>query len=147
MNLRTLLSLVCVAGLCISVGCFKNSTTQGSSESSSNSSKSSSSSSSPSEDAESSYARDVRDLTAAYAVNDLGVRSFQRTISSIARDYGVTDWEQHQRTYVAIGQGLARARVDGVKAAQFSQHLSAANSQRTAWIRSGYEGVAGTATE
>jgi hypothetical protein len=154
MNLRTLLSLMCVASLCISAGCFKSSTTQGSSESSSNSSKSSSNSSksssnssSPSDDAESSYARDVRDLTATYAANDLDVRSFQRTLSSIARDYGVTDWEQHQRTYIAIGQGLARAGVNGVDAAQFSQNVAAANPQRTAWIRSGYEGVPGTAPE
>lgn len=153
MNLRMLLSLMCVAGFCVSAGCFKSSTTQGSSESSSNSSKSSSNSStsssgssSPSDDVESSYARDVRDLTATYAANDLDVRSFQRTLSSIARDYGVTDWEQHRRTYIAIGQGLARAGVDGADAAQFSQNV-AANSHRTAWIRSGYEGVPGTAPE
>jgi hypothetical protein len=146
-NLRALLSLVCAASLCVSVGCFKSSTTQGSSESSSNSSKSSSSSSSPSDDAKSSYARDVRDLTATYAVNDLDVRSFQRTLSSVARDYGVTDWEQDQGTYIAIGRGLARARVDGAEAAQFSQGVSDANPQRTAWIRSGYEGVPGTAAE
>lgn len=146
MRLRVALSLVCAASLCMGTGCFKSSTTQGSSESSSNSSKSSSDSSksssgssSPSDESESSYARDVRDLTAACAASDIDVSSFERTLSSIARDYGVTDWEDDRVTHIAIGRGLARAHVDAAEAARFGAQIAGPHPERAAWIRSGFD--------
>ncbi len=143
MRVHVVLSFVGAVGLFLSVGCFKSSTTQGSSDSSSKSSKSSSKSSSPEDDDTSAYATDVRDLTAAYASSGLDVRSFQRTLGSVAADYGITDWERDQRTYLAIGRGLAKAQVDAARAEQFGGEISDASEQRMAWIKSGYQGEPG----
>ena len=147
---RVALSVVGVVGVFMLVGCFKSSTTQGSSESSSNSSKSSSKSSksssessSPGDEEGSAYATDVRELAAAYASSGLDVRSFQRTLGAVAADYGITDWERDEGTYVAIGRGLAKAQVDGASAERFGSEISDANEQRMAWIRTGYRGEPG----
>jgi hypothetical protein len=139
MTPRVILSFVGVVGLFLLAGCFKSSTTQGSSESSSKSSKSSSGSSSPADADSSAYATDVRDLTAAYASSGLDVRSFQRTLGSVAADYGITDWERDEGTHVAIGRGLTKAQVGGAQAEQLSSEISDTNERRMAWIRSGYQ--------
>jgi hypothetical protein len=139
MTSRVVLPFVGVVAIFLLAACFKSSTTQASSESSSNSSKSSSGSSSPADDDSSAYATDVRDLTAAYASQGLDVRSFQRTLGAVATDYGITDWERDEGTYVAIGRGLAKAQVGSAHAERFSSEIAGANERRMAWIRRGYQ--------
>jgi len=149
---RTTALLIGVVALCFSTGCgvFKSSTTQASVESSSKSSaagfrsssspfKWSSDSSSPAGDTPSAYQHDVSDYTAKFAASEGNVQSFQRDLSSIAEGHGVTDWEQDDATYLAIGRGLAKAGVSGQRYQLLSVQLSNQNPSQLALVNSGYE--------
>jgi len=149
---RVITVLIGAAALCLLAGCgvFKSSTTQASVESSSKSSAASSrsssspfrwssDSSSPAGDTASAYQRDVTDYTAKFAASDGDVQSFQRDLSAIAEDHGVTDWEQDDATYLAIGSGLAKAGVSGERYQLLSVELSNQNQTHLALVNSGYK--------
>jgi hypothetical protein len=149
---RTTTILIGAVALCFSAGCgvFKSSTTQASVESSSKSSAASSrsssspfrwssDSSSPAGDTPSAYQRDVTDYTAKFAASDGDVQSFQRDLSAIAEDHGVTDWEQDDATYLAIGSGLAKAGVSGERYQLLSVELSNQNQSQLTLVNSGYK--------
>ncbi len=144
--------LIGAAVLCLLAGCgvFKSSTTQASVESSSKSSAASSrsssspfrwssDSSSPAGDTSSAYQRDVTDYTAKFAVSDGNPQSFQRDLSAIAEDHGVTNWEQDDDTYLAIGRGLAKAGVSGERYQLLSVELSNQNQSHLSLVNSGYK--------
>ena len=123
-------------------GCFKSVTLQASSESSSKSLsspfKSSSNSSSPDEK-EAEVTRDVRDATELWAIRGGGdVDSLRRDVGSIAREYGVTDWEQHAVTYRAIGRGLRRSQLERESFDSIMAELAAGAPRALAWIEAGY---------
>jgi hypothetical protein len=155
MTERVALGLILGAALCLATGCFsKSSTTQASFESSSKFSSSPFKSSSKSsggdekkekdgDDAktETSYQRDVRIHTAEFArsAREPDLESFQRGLSAIAEDHGITNWEQFADTYVAIGWGLADSGLDDWSAQQLATTLSADDVSRLALVRSGYE--------
>lgn len=128
-------------GLCFLLGCFKSSTTQASFEGSSKSSaapfKSSSDSSGSSDKRQAAYHRDVRDYTARFAAAPGDVRVFQRDLSAIAESHGVTDWEHDDVTYFAIGQGLARAGLEGDRFRRLAKEL--ASKRDLAMVKAGYE--------
>ena len=140
-------TLILAMALCFGTGCVsKSSTTQGSSESFSDSSSSpfewssSSSDSSPDDDkTESAYERDVRDYTASYATSTGDVRGLQRDLAAIAEEYGVTDWERHDATYVAIGRGLARAASDPGRTESLAVELANQDHRRLELMRVAYE--------
>ena len=142
---RSLVSVLGLLALCVVVGCFKSSTTQASSESSSKASsspfESSSASSSPSDDEgeDSAYRRDVRDYAARFATGGGDVQAFQRDLGAIAEGHGVTDWEREQATYVAIGQGLARAGLDQSQFHRLAVQIAHEDHAHLALLRAGYE--------
>lgn len=149
---RTITVLVGVVALCFAAGCgvFKSSTTQASVESSSDSSAAgfrsssspfrwSSDSSSPSGESALAYQRDVTDYTAKFAASEGDPRSFQRDLSAIAEGHGVTDWEQDDDTYLAIGRGLAKAGLSEQRFQQLAVQLSNQNQSQLALVKSGYE--------
>ena len=149
---RVIAILIAAAVLCLLAGCgvFKSSTTQASVESSSKSSAASSrsssspfrwssDSSSPAGDTASAYQRDVTDYTAKFAASEGDVQSFQRDLSSVAESHGVTDWEQDDATYLAIGRGLAKAGVRGERYQLLSVELSNQNQSQLSLVNSGYK--------
>ncbi|MFZ4700597.1 MAG: putative lipoprotein [Candidatus Methylumidiphilus sp.] len=88
------------------------------SKSSSTSSKSvSDSASSPSSSAPSSkakkktgYETDILDYTAEFVgAASTDTAAFRAKLSKIAANYGITQWDADQSTYVAIGKGLRKA--------------------------------------
>jgi len=145
MIVRTITVFIAVVAFCFSAGCgiFKSSTTQASVESSSKSSaassRSSSGSSSPSEESPSAYERDVTDYTAKFAVSGGDAQAFQRDVSAMAEEHGVTDWEQDDATYEAIGRGLAKAGLGEQGFQDFVAQLSSANHGQLGLVKSGYE--------
>jgi hypothetical protein len=140
---RTAAIATAVVALCISVGCFKSSTTQASSGSSSDFSsspfKSSSKSSSDSDEAEDDFQRDVRDYTVRVAASEFDLQSFQRGLSETAETYGITDWEQHDATFVAIGRGLAKADVSKRRFDELAVQMANKDDGNLESIESGYE--------
>jgi len=143
------LSLIVSIALCFAIGCSKSSTTQGSFGSSSDSSsspfKSSSKSSSGDDeeekDGESAFQRDVRNYTAEFARNadDSDIASFQRGVASIAEGYGITNWEQAEGTFVAIGRGLGESKLDDADAIQLAVVLSNESYDDLILIQTGLE--------
>ena len=148
---RTALGLIVGIAVCFATGCSKSSTTQGSFESSSDSSsspfKSSSKSSSgddekeAEEKKETSFQRDIRNYTAAFAQNteERDIESFQWGLTAIAEGHGITDWEQGEDAFVAIGHGLGESELDASSAKQLAVALSNEDYDRLMLIRSGYE--------
>jgi hypothetical protein len=133
-----------MAALIATTGCgiFKSTTSQASSESSSKSSKSpfdSSSASSDSSGADSSeFQHDVKDSTADYVTEGGDLSAFRREIGSNAEHYGVTDWEAHAQTYVAMGRGLKVAGLQPTSAETLAAQITDADQTRLAWILAGY---------
>jgi hypothetical protein len=149
---RIALSLMIGIALCFATGCSKSSTTQASFGSSSDSSsspfKSSSKSSSgddeegeKEEEEETAYQRDVRDYTVEFAeaADEHDIDSFQRGLGGIAEDYGITDWERTEDTFVAIGRGLGESGLDDENAKEIAMELSNEDYDHLMLIRSGFE--------
>ena len=146
---RIALSLMIGIALCFATGCSKSSTTQASFGSSSDSSsspfKSSSKSSSgddeEGEKEETAYQRDVRDYTVEFAraEDEHDIDSFQRGLGEIAEDYGITDWERTEDTFVAIGRGLGESGLDDENAKEIAMELSNEDYDHLMLIRSGFE--------
>jgi hypothetical protein len=125
--------------------CVKSSTSQGSSESSSDSSASSSrssasvSGSSSASSREGPYERDVRAYTAQFVLSGGDMPSFQRKLGEIAKDHGITDWEQDEATYEGIGRGLKKAGISGPRLEQLKQEMAGPNPKSSGWIQAGYD--------
>lgn len=60
---------------------------------------------------ESFYEEDVAAMTVVYVSADKGSVSFQRQVTAIARQHGISNWEQDGGTFVGLGRGLRRAGV------------------------------------
>lgn len=151
---RIVLVLIVSIALFLAIGCVKSSTTQASFGSSSDSSsspfKSSSKSSSgdgekeedqKEEQKETAFQRDVRNYTVEFteAAGESDLESFQRDIGAIAEGYGITDWEQTEDTFVAIGRGLGESGLDVTSTKRLAVALSNQDYDHLMLIRSGYE--------
>jgi hypothetical protein len=133
-----LLVSTCVVAIAVS-GCTTSSTSEASSESSSDSSDSSSHSSSDSSSPEAAYERDVAYATRTWALGGTDVAALQRDITRLAGENGISDWENVEETWKGVGRGLKRAGAVGDRFTTTSTQIAANDSQRLAWIKSGYE--------
>ena len=138
----SIVSLVCLP---LALACSKSSTTQASFESSSKSSASpfrsssaSSGSDEPVDAAEEAYRRDVSDSAAQFATTAGDVEVFQRDLSGIAESHGITDWESHDGTYLAIGSGLAMADLGEDGFGVIAVELVDKDARRLELVRLGY---------
>jgi hypothetical protein len=107
--------------------------------SSKSSSNSSASSSASSEGSESRYKRDVRDYTAAWAKSGGQVDVFQKKLGELAKEYGITNWEDNEITYRAIGEGLGKARVSKVQFETYRDALGRSDPSKIKAIENGYK--------
>ncbi len=57
------------------------------------------------------YQEDVAAVTVLYVSRNEKSDEYQRQVSSIARNHGISDWEQERSTYIGMGKGLRRAGV------------------------------------
>lgn len=138
---------IALAGLMMTLvtGCSFSASSESSSESSSDSSRSSSDSSASSsgssspESKEKAYRDDVRDYAEAYVKSGGQFDAFQRRLGEIARKHDITNWEDNQATYVGIGEGLGRARVNRAQFEVWQQNLAGADPTRRASMQRGYD--------
>ena len=125
-----------LAVLLIPLGC----SISASSKSSSDSSASSSGSSSPGDTA---FYDDVRSTTEAYAKSGGPFDAYQKQLGDLAKQRGVTNWEENLGAYAAIGEGLGQAKASQGLVDTFKERLapaSAPNSaDKQAAIQKGYD--------
>jgi len=71
------------------------------------------------------YDSDIKEATCLFAGSHQTSDQYLRLLSSIASEYGITDWEQDATTYHAIGAGLRKAgySADDVLNSTFMQPL------------------------
>lgn len=128
-------ALVALASLVVLVaGCSFSKSSESISKSVSSPFKSSSGSSSP----EDAYREDVRDYTAANIKSGGDAEGLRREIGTLAKKHGITDWEQNESTYRAIGEGLAKAQMKQVEVDAYKQNLAQTPDQAM-WIQKGYD--------
>ena len=123
-----------VAVLLLLVGCSFSA----SSKSSSDSSASSSASSSP-ESKETQYRNDVRDFTASYVKSGGRIEDFKRRLGDLAKERGITDWEENMATYEGIGRGLGKAKVSQVELDTYTANLSGGDPKKAKAIKDGFD--------
>lgn len=111
-----------------------------SSKSSSDSSASSSRSSSPGDAA---YLDDVRSTTEAFAKSGGPFDAYQKKLGDLAKQHGITNWEENLAAYVAIGEGLGEAKASPGLVEAFKDKLAPAGTSSSAdkrnAIQKGYE--------
>ena len=95
-------------------------------------------SSSKSSSPEAAYREDVRDYTAAHLQSGGTVEELRRHIGELAAKYGITDWENNESTFRAIGAGLAKAGYRQVQVDAFKNNL-AKDPEQAKWIQEGYD--------
>src|SRR5215510_5195970 len=123
-----------IAVLLVSAGC----SISASSKSSSESSESSSGSSSP-ESKETQYRNDVRDYTASYVKSGGQIEDFRKRLGDLAKERGITDWEQNLVTYDGIGRGLGKAKVSQVELDTYATNLAGSDPAKAKAIKDGYD--------
>jgi hypothetical protein len=123
-----------IAVLLLLAGCSLSASSKSSSESSA----SSSASSSP-ESKETQYRNDVRDFTAAYVKSGGRIEDFKRRLGDLAKERGITDWEQNLVTYEGIGRGLGKAKVSQVELETYTANLAGADAAKAKAIKEGYD--------
>jgi len=105
---------------------------------SSKSSSDSSASSSP-ESQETQYRNDVRDYTASYVKSGGRIDDFRRRLGDLAKERGITDWEQNPVTYDGIGRGLGKAKVSQVELDTYTNNLAGSDPAKAKAIKDGYD--------
>jgi hypothetical protein len=119
-----------VAGLLLLVGCSLSASSKSSSESSA--------SSSP-ESKETQYRNDVRDFTASYVKSGGRIEDFKRRLGDLAKERGITDWEENMATHEGIGRGLGKAKVSQVELDTYTANLSGGDAKKAKAIKDGFD--------
>lgn len=86
-----------------------------------------------------SYRDEVRDYTAAYVKTSADPAAFQRGLASIAARHGVANWEADDDTFVAIGQGLRKAKLPQAQLEVWKTNLSNGDPGKAAAMQRGYD--------
>jgi len=121
-----------VAVLLLLVGCSLSASSKSSSDSSASSSASS-------ESKETQYRNDVRDFTASYVKSGGRIEDFKRRLGDLAKERGITDWEENMATYEGIGRGLGKAKVSQVELDTYTANLSGGDPKKAKAIKDGFD--------
>jgi hypothetical protein len=121
-----------VVALLLLVGCSLSASSDSSSESSGSSSASS-------ESKETQYRNDVRDFTAAYVKSGGRLEDFKRRLGDLAKERGITDWEENMATYEGIGRGLGKAKVTPVELDTYTTNLTGSDAKKAKAIKDGFD--------
>jgi len=95
-------------------------------------------SSSGSSSQEQAYREDVRDYTAAHVQSGGTVDDLRAQIGKLAEKHGITDWENNESTFRAIGAGLAKAGYRQVQVDAFKKNMANTPDQEQ-WMQKGYD--------
>ena len=85
------------------------------------------------------YEEDVAAVTVLYVSRDKTTDEYQRQVTSIAKNHGISDWEQEQSTFIAMGRGLRRAGVSQGSIANLPYFRSMVDSSSYSDVIKGYQ--------
>jgi hypothetical protein len=89
--------------------------------------------------ADASYAQDVTAATVAFVESGPVPREpFLREVGRIAEDHGITDWQERDGTYRAIGAGLRLGQADETATRAFATRVFREEERAGAEILAGY---------
>lgn len=140
-TLRSALALVAVAALLVSQGCSFVASSKSSSKIVSSPFTSSARSSDGGGEAQSAqYQAEAESYSQAFVEAGGGkADSFQRGLSRIAAERGISDWEADPATWVAVGRGLARADVAEDQAGRYAGSWSQGSQDLASLVMQGYQ--------
>jgi hypothetical protein len=141
MTSRLIARLIATLAILPLLGCSISVSSWSLSKSSRSSSHSSDSSSSSSPGAaERAYREDVTDYTRAFArSHGADYDGFRADLGNLAREHGITNWEENPATYTAIGEGLAGAKVSDAELLAYKRNLSGGDAQKADLIQKGFD--------
>ena len=99
-------------------------------DSSSSKSVSDSTSSSSPESNESNYQKDVESYTQAFVVSGGSDTAFMSGIGDLAKKRGITNWEADEHTWIGIGRGLGRTKIDKTQLGVYQTNWSGGDRRR-----------------
>ena len=108
--------------------------------SSSDSVSDSSTSSSPGS-AASRYRKDVESYTQAFVVSGGSDSSFKSGLGEVAKKHGITDWEANDETWIGIGRGLGRTKIDDVQLGVYQKNWTGGDVNKIKLIQQGFDAV------
>ena len=88
------------------------------------------------------YESDVVDYTYAYLKSSSGptdYADFQKGLSDIAEERGISDWESDPHTYKALGKALKKAKITGVGYETFKKNFADGDTEKMESIQDGYD--------
>ncbi len=85
-----------------------------------------------------SYKEEVRDFTAAHVQQGGTADVLLREVGKIAERHGITNWENSEATYRAIGAGLAKAKKNQAEVDAYKANLTQTTTQAE-WLQKGYD--------
>ncbi len=84
------------------------------------------------------YGEDIAAATKRYALYQTESAQFMQTISNIAQNHGIVDWEQEKLTYTAMGRGLKQAGINEQIIGELTYFSSLAGSDDYSLVLAGY---------
>ncbi len=136
-RVRFALALAAVAVLLAGTGCSFSKSSKSSSNSISSPFVSSSKSS---QSDESKYRDEVEEYAAASVrAGGSGADVFQKGISKLAEQRGISDWESSPDTWQSVGRGLAKSELSEAEALAFATSWSDGDDAQMALIREAFD--------
>lgn len=84
------------------------------------------------------YEEDIAAVTVLYVSRESNNDEFQRKVASIAKNHGISDWEQENSTFLAMGKGLRRAGVAEESIGNLPYFRSIAGTAKYSEVLKGY---------
>ncbi len=85
------------------------------------------------------YEEDVAAVTVLYVSREKSTDDYQRQITAIAKNHGISDWEQEESTFFGMGKGLRRAGVSEDSIANLPFFRSMTKSSQYSNVITGYK--------
>ena len=85
------------------------------------------------------YEEDVAAVTVLYVSREKTTDDYQRQVTNIAKNHGISDWEQEQSTYIGMGKGLRRAGVSKDSISNLPYFRAMADSSNYSEVIKGYQ--------
>jgi hypothetical protein len=88
--------------------------------------------------ADEAYRQDVRSATVALTESGASGEDLLRQVGQVAERHGVTDWEAHEATYRAVGEGLRLGGADAPGARAIAREMTGNDAPAYRAVIEGY---------